>query len=370
MSLDSLKKKLETKSKGVHISILSESDIAKTEKWLPSPSYDLNRVLSGSLNTGIPLKTHMLLVGPEASFKSSCMAIMLANAQREGLTPVIIDTEASWTGDFVKRWGINPEGVLYIYTPWVDEVTTLLTQILESEDRDLAIIIDSIGGLDRYKLVEDGLKGDIKADQGTLQKEIKRMLKLLVNICKSKNSIVLTAGHLYGNPSGYGSAESIGGGFYLKLSADIIVSLKKSKLQDKDKNVIGNEISAITLKNRFYPPFQEAKIEIDYRNGINKFAGLMDIAVEAGIITEGSMKWYTHIKSGEKLQGDKALKFFDKDPTILTEIENYLKTTGYSSYNQDVALENAIVESVEEETEENSEDEGLKGKLVIKKGKK
>ena len=164
MSLDSLKKKLETKSKGVHISILSESDIAKTEKWLPSPSYDLNRVLSGSLNTGIPLKTHMLLVGPEASFKSSCMAIMLANAQREGLTPVIIDTEASWTGDFVKRWGINPEGVLYIYTPWVDEVTTLLTQILESEDRDLAIIIDSIGGLDRYKLVEDGLKGDIKAD--------------------------------------------------------------------------------------------------------------------------------------------------------------------------------------------------------------
>jgi RecA/RadA recombinase len=360
MLLEKLRKQIESKAKGMHISVLSESEIAKVDKdkWLSSPSYDLNRILSGSLLRGIPRKTHMLLVGPEASFKSSCMAIMIAAAQKAGLTPIIIDTEASWTSEFVTRWGIDPDNVLYIYSPWVDEIMVTLTQILEAEDKNFIIAIDSIGGLDRYKLIEDGLKGEIKADQGTLQKELKRMLKILVNICKSKDSVCLTSGHLYGNPSGYGAAENIGGGFYLKLSADIIVSLKKSKLQDKDKNVIGNEISAITLKNRFYPPFQEATVEIDYKRGINKYAGLLDIASETGIIQEGAMRWYTHIKSGEKLQGDKAIKFFEQDPTILEEIEEYLKTTGYSSFNKDVALANGMENETREEAEE---------KIVIEK---
>ena len=35
------------------------------------------------------------------------------------------------------------------------------------------------------------------------------------------------------------------------------VSLKKSKMLDSEKNVIGNQIKAITLKNRFYPAFNE-----------------------------------------------------------------------------------------------------------------
>jgi hypothetical protein len=44
----------------------------------------LNRVLSGNIYKGLPEKTMTLLVGPEASFKSSFMCLSMANAQKQG----------------------------------------------------------------------------------------------------------------------------------------------------------------------------------------------------------------------------------------------------------------------------------------------
>ena len=54
MNLLDLKKKIEKASKGIHVSILSESDIAQVNEWVPTPSYDLNRVLTGDLFKGLP----------------------------------------------------------------------------------------------------------------------------------------------------------------------------------------------------------------------------------------------------------------------------------------------------------------------------
>jgi recombination protein RecA len=347
LSLEELRKKIELKAKGVHVSILSESNIAKVGSWITIPTYDLNRILSGSIFRSIPSKTHMLLVGPEASFKSSCMCIMMAEAQKKGYMPVILDTEGMWTDEFVKRWGLDPTKMLYIYTPWIDDILVTLAQIIDSDDKKLIIGIDSIGGIDKFKMIEDGLKGDVKADQGTLQREIKRMLKMLVNICKNKDSIALSAGHLYGNP-GYGAPEEIGGGKYLRLSADIILSLKKSKIEDGEKNVIGNEIKAVTLKNRLYPPYQEAIIEIDYRSGINKTGGLLDMALELGLMTKGGA-WFTFVATGEKAQGSIAASKLLEDKEALKKIDEWLSTTGYSTVNENVKKAQELMRKISEE---------------------
>jgi hypothetical protein len=105
-----------------------------------------------------------------------------------------------------------------------------LAEIIDSGVTNLAISLDSIGALESKKVLEDARKGDIKADQGTLQKKIKRLLKLMVAVVKMQNSFGFMAGHYYGDPSGYGNSEKIGGGFYPKLASDVIVLLKKDKL--------------------------------------------------------------------------------------------------------------------------------------------
>lgn len=363
MSLTALKNKLQASVKGAHVEVLSESTIASERTWFPTPSYDLNRILSGSMYKGLPSKSLTLLVAPEASFKSSFMCLCAAQAQRDGYTPVIFDTEGAWTGDFVSRWGLDPDNILYVYTPWIGEVMTMMGQIIEDskdESDKLFIILDSLGGLERKKMIDDANSKEkkVKADQGSLQKEMKRMLKLFLNIVKRKDSVGIMAGHFFGNPNSYGGADEIGGGKFAKLAPDIIISMKKQNIYSNpeakaaDRITIGSEIKAITLKNRFYPPFQEGTIQINYKDGINTVAGLMDIMLSCGTITKAG-SWF---KCGDESIGQgetKAMKYVAENiDKFLPQIEEILETTGYSTINEDVEESERLAEAGEPLPEE------------------
>lgn len=367
-SFDEIKASLQKSAKGNRLMILSDSDVAKTGDFLHTPTYDLNRILSGSLYNGVVAKTHTVLVGPEASGKSSYMCIALAEAQRMGYTPFIIDAEGAWTDTFVARWGIDPTRAIILHTPWIEEIMVELAKIIENKWTKLAIAVDSIGAVETFKLVDDGNDGEVKADQGTLQKKVKRMLKMLVDITKRQDSVSFSAAHYYGNPTGYGDTEQIGGGKYLKLSADYIVTLKKSPIYEnplaktvKEKgNIVGTQIKAATLKNRIYPPFQEAMIEINYKDGVNKLAGLVDVAVDLGLIVKGGA-WYDCPSLGKKIQGEASLYEFLRSLTpeelkpFLDTIEQHLQTTGYSTVN--AKLEELIIEEEHTESLEEGETE-------------
>jgi len=365
--LAKLRDDIKKNAKGVHASILSESEIATSIDNLPTPSYDLNRILSGSLFKGIPSRSLSLFVGPEASGKSSFMCLCLAEAQAKGYKIIVLDTEGAWTKEFVERWGVDSENVLLIYTPWVNEIMNVLGSIRATGEEKYAIVVDSIGAMERGKLAIDAEAGDVKADQGSLQKEQKRMMKLLQNMSISMNSIVMCSGHYYGSPNQYGAAEDIGGGKYMKLAPQIIISLKKTKLFDGSKNIIGNAVKAIALKNRFYPPFEEALIEIDYRSGINQYAGMIDLATEAELCSVGG-SWFTI--NGEKYQGrSNAEEAFEKDPEILKKLDTWLSKTGYSTTNVKIkAVEEP--EEIDDMTEEEKDDIKNELKNIGKKKKK
>lgn len=335
MDLQAFKKKVQKSAKGVYVSILSESDVAKRDKWISTPSHDLNRVITGDIFKGLPEKSLTLLCGPEASFKSSFSCICAANAQKDGYQVVVFDTEGAWTEDFVKRWGLDPDKILVVNTLLIEDISLILAGLTKGDDEKLFIIIDSIGGIESQKVFDDADKGDIKSDQGQLPRKIKRMLKLLLSVIKFKKSIGVCTGHLYSNPNAYGNVEEIGGGKYVKLAPDIIINLKKSKKIDNDKNVIGNIINAVTFKNRFYPAFNECVVDIDYIKGINKKFGMVDLAVKAGVIEKAGAGWMTNTVTGEKLQGEAKAEAWIDD-AVLQKINEFLLTTGYSTINEDI----------------------------------
>ena len=135
---DDLKAKIAKKVKGVHCSVMSESDIANVEKWIPLPTFDLNRITSGELYKGLPEKSLTLLVGQEHTFKSSLAVLTAKSALEQGFKPVIIDTEGGITKDFAARWGVDTDKCLYVYSPWAEEIKGVLAQIKETQERILA----------------------------------------------------------------------------------------------------------------------------------------------------------------------------------------------------------------------------------------
>jgi len=354
---EEIKKKLMESSKGKRVMVLSESEVAQINTWLFTPTYDLNRILSGSLYKGVAEKTHTLLVGPEASGKSSFMCLNLAAAQKLGYTPIIINAEGAWTAEFVARWGLDATKSMVINSSTVEDIHRDLANIKQEGFTKLAIALDSIGALNSNKVVADADKGDIKADQGSLQKKIKAMMKTMVDIVKFQDSIAFSAGHYYGNPSGYGDPEQIGGGKYPRLAADYIVTLKKQLIYENPGAkaaargaVLGTEIHAATIKNRFAPPFQEALFEINYRDGVNALAGMIAVATDMGLIEKGG-SWYTVPSLDIKVQGEtklmESLKEKDLAP-FLESIETILKSQGYSS--QNATLEDELGNEPVEET--------------------
>jgi recombination protein RecA len=359
-TFDLIKEKLEKAAKGDRMMILSESENAAPIVYIPTEAYDLNRILSGSLYHGVASRTHTLLVGPEASGKSSFMCLNLAAAQKMGYTPVVIDAEGAWTKKFCERWGIDTTRAFIISTPWVEEIMIELAKIIDEGWTRLAIAFDSIGAVESLKMIDDvtgkGKRGEVVADQGGLQKKIKRLMKMLVDITKRQDSVSYSAGHYYGNPTGYGEPEKIGGGFYPRLAADYIITLKKALIHENPTaktaaekgDVVGTRIYAATIKNRYAPPFQEAVFEISYHNGVQRLAGIIDVAKEMGIIDQ-SGAWYTVPCLGIKSQGqgnlEKDLENVDIQP-LFDEIEKILEGRGYSSAKDELKVLADVVDGV------------------------
>ena len=347
-----LQDKINKNVKGVHASVMSQSEIAGTRFDIMTPCYDLNRILSGSLRHGIKSRNLMGIIGPEHTMKSSFMVLCMVNAQKKGKEAIIIDTEGGCDNDFCKRWGLDTDNLFYIYTPWIDEITPILAQIKESGKTDLVIGLDSVGGIQRLKAYEDALSGETKADQGLLQKDIKQMLKIYLNICISQNSIGITTGHYYGDPNDKYRPEKIGGGNAMRLLPSILVTLRKYAIYkeggDKRKNsedpIIGNKIIATTIKNRGYPPFQDAVINIDYLDGVRPYAGIIDLAIKAGIV-EVNGSWYSY-KTERLGQGKiNAMKALENIPQVIDDIDKWLINTGYSTYNKEAEVAEELIQA-------------------------
>ncbi len=365
---DDLQKKIASKAKGVHCSIMSESKIATVSDWVKSPTYDLNRIISGDIYKALPTRQLLALVGLEGTMKSSLMILLMADAQKQGFRPIIIDTERGITNEFCLRWGMDPTNAMYIYTPWEDEIRTILAQLKESGEEKMIIGIDSIGGMDRIKVYEDAVKGDPKGDQGQLQKAIKTDLKLLLNTCVMSNSIGIITAHQYPAMASVPMPDVIAGGRAVRLFPTIILQLKKHAIKDTDKTVTGQEITVTTLKNRLYPPFQDAVLNLDYNTGLEPHAGMLDLAIAAGILTKDGT-WYM---KGEEKFGygpDRALKALKELDGIFDEMNTWLTTTGYSTINENVkAAEELVQKDIEEDAPETEvESTGTTKKLRKKK---
>lgn len=345
--LDDIIKSVQKNVEGTHASLMTDSDLATPKTWVKTPSMDLNRILSGNLHRGLTTKNLVGIVGPEHTMKSSFMVLCMAEAAKQGFSPIIIDTEGGVTNEFCERWGLDTEKTAYFYTPWVDKIKSILAQIKNTGKTNLIIGIDSAGGIDAYKSYSDALGDDPKADQGQLQKRLRSLLKLFLNITIEQDSIGIVTGHMYSSPQMF-TPDQVGGGKAMKLFPSILIELKKGQMKEGE-TVIGTTIKAKTIKNRLYPPYQEAVVDIDYRKGIDEFAGILDLAIEAGLVQRGGA-WYSYrnerLGQGSKNAG-KALKNY---PELIDRLNEWLQNTGYSTVNDNLKEAEELSEEVEKET--------------------
>ena len=299
----SLKERLLKNSTIDNTAILSESKIYNKKDMIPTPIPMINVALSGKLDGGLtPGLT--VLAAPSKHFKTAFSLLMAASYLRKYPDGVILfyDSEFGTPESYFTSFGVPLESV--VHTPITDieqlkfDVMGQLKE-LKRDDR-VMIIVDSIGNLASKKEVEDALKQNTAADM-TRAKQLKSLFRMITPHLTLKDIPMVVVNHIYMTQEMF-SKPVVSGGTGVYYSADNIWIIGRQQDKD-DKELLGYHFVINVEKSRHVKEKSKIPITVNFDSGINKWSGLLDLALEAGYIIKPKVGWYARVdkETGEVL---------------------------------------------------------------------
>ena len=255
----------------------------------------VNIALSGSIDGGItPGLT--VLAGPSKHFKTS-FALLMAGAYMKAKKDAIMlfyDSEFGSPQSYFEQFGIDTARVLHTPIANVEELKFDLMGQLEGLDRsdDVIIVIDSIGNLASKKELDDAINEKSVADMSRA-KALKGLFRMCTPYLTMKNIPMLAVNHTY-KEIGLFPKDIVGGGTGIYYSADNIWILGRQ--QDKQGTEIKGYRFIINVeKSRYVKEKSKIPITVSWEGGVQRFSGLLDVAIVGGYVAKPSNGWYCRV---------------------------------------------------------------------------
>ena len=269
---------------------------------------------------GLPKGRIVEIYGPESSGKTTMCLHLIAEAQKEGGTCAIIDTEHALDTTYAAKLGVKVDD-LYLSQPEYGEQALSITEALVRSNKFAVIVVDSVAALTPKSEIEGEMGDSVMGAQARLMSQALR--KLTAITAQSGTILVFTnqlrdkIGVMFGSP------ETTTGGKALKFYASVRMDIRKKEAIKEGAVIVGNKTKIKVVKNKVAPPFKEVEFEIIYNEGIDKYGEVIDLASEAGIIKKGGA-WYTY--EDNKWQGkDSARVALKEDDVLFNSIFEKLK---------------------------------------------
>jgi RecA/RadA recombinase len=299
--LDKIKKNSTIKD----AAILSKSKFF-TEKDMISTSIPMvNVALSGRLDGGLTPGLTMW-AGPSKHFKTAFSLLMAKSYMEKYEDSVLLfyDSEFGTPQSYFDTFGIDTNRVLHTPITDIEQLKFDIMNQLQNIERGerVMIVIDSIGNLASKKEVEDALDQKSVADMSRA-KQVKSLFRMVTPHLTLKDIPMVVVNHTY-KEIGMFPKDIVGGGTGSYYSADNIFILGRQ--QEKD----GTEITGYNFiinveKSRYVKEKSKIPVNVSFDGGINKWSGLLDVALESGHVIKPSNGWYSKVNKDTGELGDK-----------------------------------------------------------------
>ena len=243
---------------------------------------------------------------------------------------IYFESESALTKDLVESRGIDSSRMVIVPVATVQEFRhqsiKVIDKYLEQDEKNrkpLMFVLDSLGMLSTTKEMEDTAEGKETRDM-TRSQIVKAAFRVLtLKLGKAKVPMIMT-NHTYDVIGSMFPQKEMGGGSGLKYAASNIVYLSKRKEKD-GKEIIGNIIHCKNYKSRLTKENALVDVRLTYKDGLDKYYGLLELAIKHGIFKSVSTR--IELPDGSK-QYAKTInnepdKFFTKD--VLTQIDEAAK---------------------------------------------
>jgi RecA/RadA recombinase len=300
----SLKEKLIKNSTIDLTATLLNSKVFTKKDQIPTPVPMINVALSGSVDGGITPGLTML-AGPSKHFKTGFALLMASSFLRKYKDGIILfyDSEFGTPQSYFSTFNIPFDSVVHTPITDIEELKfDIMAQMKELDRNDhVMIVIDSIGNLASKKEVDDALDGKSVADMSRA-KQLKSLFRMITPHLSLKDIPMIVINHTY-KEIGLYPKDIVGGGTGSYYGSDNIWILGRQQEKDAD-GISGYHFVINVEKSRYVKEKSKIPITVSYDGGINRWSGLLDVAIDGGYIVKPKAGWYATVdkETGEVRQ--------------------------------------------------------------------
>ena len=281
-----------------YASLVSDGvEAGDVDSYIDSGSYIFNALLSGSINGGLPSNKITAIAGESATGKTFFVMGMVKNFLDSNPDAGVIyfESESAITKQMVIDRGIDPQRMVMFPVTTVQEFRTQAIKVLdkyleqnEADRKPIMLCLDSMGMLSTTKEIDDTADGKETRDMTRAQVLKAAFRVLTLKLGRAKVPMVVT-NHTYDVEGSMFPTKEMGGGSGLKSAASNIIYLSKKKEKDGTE-VIGNIVHCKNQKSRLTIENKMVDVRLTYEKGLDRYYGLLDLAVQYGIFKQVSTR--------------------------------------------------------------------------------
>lgn len=359
--MNSLMKKMQGAGSVKQASVLSDSLFFNEKEQVPTEVPIINIALSSKINGGLSSGL-TFLAGPSKHFKS-LLGLVLVKAYMSKYKDAIClfyDSEFGITPEYISANGIDTNRVLHIPIEHLEQLKFDISKRLEEISRGdkVIIFVDSVGNLASKKEVEDALDEKSVADMSRAR-VMKSLWRIVTPHLTTKDIPCVAVNHTYQTMEMFSKSVMSGGtgGMY---SANQVFIIGKS--QEKD----GGELTGFNFtlnaeKSRFVREKSKFTFTVTFDGGINRWSGLIDIAIDLGFVVKPSNGWYSRVNKETGEIEEKKFRMKDTnnkdfwDPILSSEAFNVAVQERFAISSSSVISDEEIENQFNAPLEENDE---------------